>query len=116
MSTQGIFDNFVNQNSSSEIDSPKQRLWNITWRKIETFLPNFIRELFPSFTPPVLEKTTPKAQDGDVRMAEVPDSQMNIVRTPSPVAEPSQVASGRNSSSPPVEVGRSPQNKTISGM
>ena len=42
MSTQGIFDSFTISSSQSEVDSPKQRLWE----RIGTFLPNFIQFSF----------------------------------------------------------------------
>ena len=123
MSTQGIFDNFMTQGSqSSEVESPKQQLWGMTWRRIETFLPNFIQELFPSFTPPTASKATPTTEDNHCEEKESKetlsqnDSCKAVVTSP-PIGIPA--VSGGNASPPPaVNVGspsRSPQQSSITG-
>ena len=121
MSTQGIFDNLMNPKSPSDVDSPKQQLWGITWRRIDTFLPNFIQELFPNFAPPTTAEATPKAQDihdKEKSTKEVKDdhdqsgSGSTFVSTP-PVAVPVQVVSRGNSSPPPAQDAGSPSRSPV---
>ena len=121
MSTQGIFDTFMNSSSQSEADSPKQQLWETTWGRIETFLPNFIQELFPSFTPPTSSKATPTTENSHSEEKESKDSQndsLGAAVVSSPVAVPA--VSGGNASPPPaLDIGspsRSPQQSSITGM
>ena len=121
MSTQGIFDNLMNPKSQSDVDSPKQQLWGITWRRIDTFLPNFIQELFPNFAPPTTVEATPKAQDihdevKSTKEAKDDDDQSGsgstVVSTP-PVAVPVQVISRGNSSPPPGPDAGSPSRSPV---
>lgn len=122
MSTQGIFDNFMNPSSQSEVDHPKQQLWAVTWRRIETFLPNFIQELFPNFVPSASTTEVPPSTEdscvGDARESENTGG-VTALMPSSPVAVPAQVISGGNSSPPPgLDVGspsRSPQQSSITG-
>ena len=118
MSTQGIFDTFMNPSSQSEADSPKQQLWEMTWRRIETFLPNFIQELFPSFTPPTSSKATPTTENSHSEEKESQNDSLGAAVISSPVAVPA--VSGGNASPPPaLDVGspsRSPQQSSITGM
>ena len=115
MSTQGIFDTFRNPSSQSEADSPKQQLWEMTWRRIETFLPNFIQELFPSFTPPTSSKATPTTENSHSEEKESQNDSLSAAVISSPVAVP-----GGNVSPPPtLDVGSpsiSPQQSSITGM
>ena len=105
MSTQGIFDNLMTPSSQSEVESPKQLLWGMTWRKIETFLPNFIQELFPNFTPPTLSKATPTvAEDSHSEEKEVQNESLSsaVIVTSPPVTSPPMTSSPVTS--PPVAV------------
>ena len=123
MSTQGIFDNFMTQSSqSSEFESPKQQLWGMTWRRIETFLPNFIQELLPSFTPPTASKATHTTEDSHCGEKESKEtlsqkgSRRTAVTSP-PIGIPA-VSRGGASPPPVVNVGspsRSPQQSSITG-
>lgn len=121
MSTQGIFDNFMSPGSQSEVDTPKQLLWGMTWQRIEAFLPNFIQELFPNFIPPAATTNPPPTiEDSSVGHARESEnvSGSTAVRS-SPVTVPVQVISRGNSSPPPgLDVGspsRSPQQCSITG-
>ena len=95
----------------------------MTWRRIETFLPNFIQELFPSFTPPTSSIATPTTEDSHSEEKEGRENQndnptCSAAVMSSPVAVPA--VSGGNASPPPaLDVGspsRSPQQSSITGM
>ncbi len=58
MSTQGVFDNAALNNMNQSDPSfllgkgiDPQKLWSVTWNRIEEFLPNFLSELFPDKSP-----------------------------------------------------------------
>ena len=128
MSTQGIFDNFMTTTIHSEVESPKQLLWRMTWRRIKAFLPNFIQDLFRGFIPPTSTESTSTTGDSRSDEITVEESDLHVsdsggaAARSSPVAVPAQVVSGGNSSPPPgpgVDVGspsRSPYLSSITGM
>ena len=55
MATQGVFDLAAINTGQSDCSSGShaQELWELTWNRIEEFLPNFLKALFPNVTPPV---------------------------------------------------------------
>ena len=131
MSTQGIFDNLMTPSSQSEVESPKQQLWGMTWKKIETFLPNFIQELFPNFTPPTLSKATPTvAEDSHSEEKEAQNESLSsavtspLVTSPPmtsspvtspPVAVPAAVSRGDVSPPPAPNIGSPSHQSSITG-
>ena len=66
MSTQGIFDNVTINSSQSDPsirlttkESNSQLLWEQTRNKLDKFLPNLLRDLFPNMVLPPPTETTP---------------------------------------------------------
>ena len=108
MSTQGIFDNLMTPNSQSEVESPKQQLWRMTWIRIET---NFIQELFPSFTPPISSKAistiTEEIHSEERESKERQNDSLSsaVTSLPVTVAIPATVSRGNASPPPAPNVG-----------
>ena len=59
MATQGVFDLAAINTGQSDRSSGShaQELWELTWNRIEEFLPHFLKALFPNVTPPVAKTT-----------------------------------------------------------
>ena len=99
MSTQGIFDADNSQSDPSirltSKDANSQLIWQQTQERIEKFLPNLLRDLFPGLTTPIPEKTTPTHEVTTTTVA---------MAAPSPVESPVRSTSGSPlSTSPPGE-------------